>query len=346
MNKKYVIDGSFTLEKMTGIQRMAYETVYALDENANDFDIQLLVPIGVKSKLKILHTIKVVEKGEPTTKRDWYCKYPIKYAILNKRVLINIAEPFPCQYNGIVTIADVRLKEGMFNETTRWKIASDLKMMLATRISKKIITISEFSKERIQSLYHVKPEKLEVIPCAWQHYRNIGLDLKIFEKYPEIVKGGYYYSVGSLAPHKNYKWIYENAKNNPEIQYVVTGGKREVWRAEGFGNLNNIIYTGYITDEEMKALMINSKAFVFPTLYEGFGIPPMEALSVGVKCIVSDIPVMHEIYGDSVSYIDPHKYDISIDQIELVDSSKYAQVLNNYSWENTAKKWLEVLSRM
>ena len=159
------------------------------------------------------------------------------------------------------------------------------------------------------------------------------------------MEGSYFYSVGSLAPHKNYKWIIENARFNPDYQYVITGGKRDVWKSEEF-NLPNIIYTGYLSDEEMKAVMMKSKAFIFPTLYEGFGIPPLEALSAGVRCVVSDIPCLKEVYGDTVQYLDPREPKVDLNNTLNATVRNAAEVLEKYSWKNASKRWVELLYNM
>ena len=80
-------------------------------------------------------------------------------------------------------------------------------------------------------------------------------------------------------------------------------------------------YLGYVTDGEAKALMANCRAFLFPTLYEGFGIPPLEAIACGApRVIVSDTPCMREIYGPHAAYLDP------------------AELLGQYSWSASARR--------
>ncbi len=72
-----------------------------------------------------------------------------------------------------------------------------------------------------------------------------------------------------------------------------------------------MIFTGKVEDDEIKALYMNAIAFVFPSLYEGFGIPPLEAMECGCPVAVSDIDVLHEVCGDAALYFDPHStYEI------------------------------------
>lgn len=101
---------------------------------------------------------------------------------------------------------------------------------------------------------------------------------------------------------------------------------------------------GYVTDEEAKSLMRNCISFIFPTFYEGFGIPPLEAISAGAQSIiVSDTEIMHEIFGDNVNYIDPNNYEMDITKFFNITNEGKKQLLNKYSWEKSAKVLYEFL---
>ena len=93
-------------------------------------------------------------------------------------------------------------------------------------------------------------------------------------------------------------------------------------------------------------LMQNCKAFLFPSFYEGFGIPPLEAMSTGCQIVVSDIPVMHEIFGDSVHYIDPNSADIDLKELLAQPVSSTAPILEKYSWEKSAKVLFDCLKEI
>ena len=204
--------------------------------------------------------------------------------------------------------------------------------------SKKIITISEFSKKEIIKYYKVKEDKIAVIPCAWQHYERIGYDNNALNKYG-LEKNGYYFSMCSLEPNKNFKWIADTAKMNPEQMYVVAGSINKVVFAEGLGFEcpENMKLIGYVSDEEAKTLSRDCKGFLFPSIYEGFGIPPLEAISAGcTNVIVSDTEVMREVFGDSVSYINPYRADGVMPSFELDDTVR-KRILGKYQWSDSAK---------
>ena len=82
---------------------------------------------------------------------------------------------------------------------------------------------------------------------------------------------------------------------------------------------------------------------MFPSLYEGFGLPPIEALSVGAKVVVADIKVMHETFEDTVIYINPYDYNIKLDEILSRNISKPDKILKKYSWRKSAENLLKLL---
>ena len=85
----------------------------------------------------------------------------------------------------------------------------------------------------------------------------------------------------------------------PDVEFIIAGGSNEkVFKSAG------VRLIGYVSDEELMALYRHASVFVYPSLYEGFGIPPLEAMMCGCPVVVSDIKVFHEVYGDSVEYCD------------------------------------------
>ena len=107
--------------------------------------------------------------------------------------------------------------------------------------------------------------------------------------------------------------------------------------------LGRLVNTGFISDSEIKALYQNCKAFLFPSLMEGFGIPPMEALYNGAPIIISNTSSLPEVYEDCAHYIDPMKYDYCLDDLLKGSVASSKKILDKYSWEKSAKKWHELI---
>ena len=150
--------------------------------------------------------------------------------------------------------------------------------------------------------------------------------------------------MSNLLKNKNFPWVLRAAQSKPQVMFAIAGGGSLAKEAAalGLGHLNNVMYLGYVTDGEAKSLMENCKAFLFPTLYEGFGIPPLEAIACGApRVMVSNTPCMREIYGSHADYIDLSTNHGSVDHV--IPGRDAAAVLQKYSWEGSARRMLEVL---
>lgn len=354
---KFVIEGFFLTQPMSGIQRYSTEILLELDKIANDDVFELLVPEWYKGTISFKN-IRIRYFGIHRKAQTWRQIDLCRYARKRRLPIICFSNYTPFLYrNGYVVVHDIYFKDGISIEYERHRMPY-LKNLLWLRIllhrfsywviakSKlKIITVSEFSKEEIIKYYKVDSNRVSVIPCAWQHMDKIEEDSRFLEKYPEIHKDEYFSSIG-ISGRKNFKWIVDFARKNPNSKIIVAGGKKYL-NANPISIPDNLILPGRISDEEAKNLIINSKAFLFPSLYEGFGVPPLEALALGVPIIVSDIPVMHEVYGNDAYYVDPSRVDdddiIGINEYLDFQMRDASGTLEKYSWKESARKLLELV---
>ena len=177
--------------------------------------------------------------------------------------------------------------------------------------------------------------------------KGVTPDESIFEKMPGVQKGEYYYALGSLAKHKNFKWIREVARRNPDKTFVVAGGKD----LRAFGDdteakdTHNVFYPGYVSDAENAALMKHCKLFLHPAVFEGFGIPPLEALALGAPIALANATCLPELYGDTARYFDPYDYDTDLDRLAAQPVAAPDEVLQKYSWDRTANFWLHEIEK-
>ena len=198
--------------------------------------------------------------------------------------------------------------------------------------------MSEFSKKEIMENYNVEEQKITVTYSSAEHIKEIIPDDNIINKL-NLKNKNFNFSLGSKSPHKNHKFILECAKQNPNMLFVISGNDNEkiFKNKNNEKKLENIIYTGYLTDNELVSLYKNCKFFIFPSLYEGFGVPPLEAITMGcTNIILSDIPVLKEIYGNNAIYVDTLK-EYDIEQYKSEKHKNYTELLNKYSWKNVEK---------
>lgn len=341
--KKVVINGKFLTQRITGVQRYAREIVNQLDLIASVGQIEIAVPVDTKN-IPLYKNIRVVQVGKLKGQLWEHISLPY-YAKKRKALLLNLCNVGPLSKPDIVCIHDVKINARPQDFSKKFLAWYMLLFKNTARKAKAIITVSEFSKSEIIKYYHVEESRIHVVPNAWQHYEAVKYDEHALEKYG-LTKNEYYFAMSSLEPNKNFKWIAKAALVNPENTFAVAGSINErVFRdGLGFEVPSNMKLLGYVSDEEAKTLMRDCKAFLFPSFYEGFGIPPIEAISAGAsQVVVSDIPVMHELFGDAVVYINPEKYDVDLNKCIDTKNTVERKVLDKYSWKKSAQKLIEVL---
>ncbi|MBS6698507.1 MAG: glycosyltransferase family 4 protein [Faecalibacterium prausnitzii] len=334
---KIIVNGRFLIHRVTGVERYAREILSELDKIIEPESVEMAVPPEVE-EIPIYKNITIVKTGKLHNRLWEHISFPW-YVHTQKGVSLNLCNVAPLPAPGIVCIHDVKVKATPQYFSKKFLVWYDLLLGNATKRAKKIITVSEFSKSEIVKYFKVNPDKITVIPNAWQHYEKIGYDEDALNKY-DLKKNSYYFSMCSLEPNKNFKWIAEEAKRNPDCVFAIAGSINKKVFADGMGFEcpDNMKLLGYISDREAKTIMRDCKAFLFPTFYEGFGIPPLEAMSAGTKNIyVSDTAVMHEVFGDSVSYINPYKYDRKLVDNNEEKTESINRVLGQYSWKKSAE---------
>jgi len=215
---------------------------------------------------------------------------------------------------------------------------------LIAKKSKHIVTVSNFSKNQIIQYFKAKPENISVIYNGWAHFKNITADNSVFNDFP-ILSKPFYFSLGSLSKRKNIKWILEYAKKNPESVFAISGTSLSTLKvSELNGEIpKNIILLGYLDDSKVKALMTRCKAFILPSYYEGFGIPPLEALSCGARIIVAKAASLPEIYGNTAHYIDPFNTDVDLDALLSEPVEKPDAILAKYSYDISAENVYNII---
>lgn len=347
--KKYAIAGVFVERTLTGVTRYAWEIMAQIDTlvEGKQLEIELVVPEGVDVQ-KNYKNIKIVQYGK-NKKLLWLNYSFVSYIKKQNAVGIHLGVNVPWIRPDIVCIYDVNSIANPRFFSKYHYIKTKFEKEIAVKKGKKVFTISKFSANEIVKYIGGKSEDYPIIPCGWQHMERITVEGDSNRKYG-IEKGSYYFSMSSIAPTKNFKWVIEAAKQNKNQTFIIAGGTD--LKSFGINSLEeevpNVKYVGRVSDEDAKLLMRDCKAFIFPSYYEGFGIPPMEAFACGApEVIVSDIPVMHEVCGDSAHYIDPFNYqEIHLDEIMKEKTSSGMLVLKKYSWRESAESLLSFLEKI
>ncbi len=220
-----------------------------------------------------------------------------------------------------------------------------------------VITVSQFSKERIVQLTGVEPGKVHVVlngvdprfrPVDPDRVRQTTTDLGL--NHPYIL------FVGSIEPRKNLKTLLEawRLSRFDGVTLAVAGASSHVFQRSQFDSLPaGVRLLGRIEDDLLPALYSGAAGFVYPSIYEGFGLPPLEALACGCPVAVSDIPVLREVCGKTAVYFDPLSPEDLSGQLEwllqLDDTQRDSLAeqgskrATQYSWETAASQTWRIL---
>ncbi|HBI16607.1 MAG: glycosyl transferase, group 1 [Candidatus Moranbacteria bacterium GW2011_GWF2_34_56] len=273
----------------------------------------------------------------------------------------------------IITIHDLillhfpTLKNTTLNPIFYWIkfMAYKLAIGNAIRRSKKIITVSRFSKNDILAKYaFLKKDKIAVTYEACDFKKETEPATKnngdILRKYGIIRP--YLIYVGNAYPHKNLDRLVDswkifstkirNGKKFTKVPYLVLVGKRDYFYNKLLkkikkDNIRNIISTGFVEDSDLKFIYEKAEAYVFPSLYEGFGLPPLEAMERGLPVASNGHGCMREILGKSAYYFDGKKTDSIIETMEkmFLDSELKKDLVRRgrkqilkYSWKKMAQQ--------
>ena len=347
-----IIDGSFLLRNLTGIERYAFEVTKRLDTLVEDDQIQIYVPKNAKHIPKLEHIQVVVSDKECESFPKFEHFTFSHYARTQHAIPLNFNNLTPFFYPGIAYLHDIYPLVHPEDFTSRRdKLVAKYDVLMARHVARKarhIITVSNHSKEEIVKILKVNPERVSVIPNGWDHFTQIGTDETIFQKFPQLQKKNYFFTLGSLSKRKNLKWIAKYAQEHQDQQFVISGKAISGLvpdELKALQTLKNVILAGYLSDREVKALMQHCKAFVFPSYYEGFGIPPLEALSTGAPIIVSNASCLPEIYQDSAHYIDPDDTNINLDELLKQPVADPTPILDTYTYQKAAESLAALLGK-
>jgi glycosyltransferase involved in cell wall biosynthesis len=274
------------------------------------------------------------------------------------------APPF-CRVPVVVTIHDLAFEHLPETFTRRGSFQLKLTVRRTAKKAARIATVSEYSRQDLLRTYHLPPEKVTVTyngiePHFTPQPKSPGESGEIRQRFG--IARDFLLAVGSLQPRKNLVRLiraYAKLRNENENftrQLVIVG--RKLWLAdEIFAEVkkqqwaDDVILTGYVADEDLPALYRSASAFVYPSLFEGFGLPPLEAMACGAPVVTSDTSSLPEVAGDAALLIDPRDEQSLVNAlIEVVNNEPLRARLREkgiaqagkFTWREAAEKTLRL----
>ena len=229
-----------------------------------------------------------------------------------------------CRY--VTTIHDISFKFFKDSYSFPYRFYHDKTLNRVLKLSDAIVTISNYEKEMLSKYYPWASDKIKVI-CN-------GISDKLKDQKINYEKQKYILYVGSLNKRKNLEGLikaFVNISDKVPHDLVIAGAKQGLYKGTGAINHSRIKYLGFVKDDELIELYRNAALFVFPSFYEGFGLPVLEAMVLGCPVITSNTSSIPEVAGDAAIKVDPRNTE------EI--ASAMIRVLNdqNLSWELIAK---------
>jgi len=365
------IDASRANKKnKTGVEWYSYYLIQALKE------------IPLKSGDKFILYSKDKLKGDlaylPNNWQNKVLSWPFKYIWTHIRLSWEIffnspdvlfipshALPIFCRCKKVITIHDLGFKRFKKVYPFFERIYSYFVHWWANKKADNIIVPSNFTKEELIELYHTKEEKIKVIYEGYDKEKfnlnkNQAKINQLLEKYK--IEKPYFLFIGRLVKKKNitnlikaYSKLFnsEFKTSLPKLVLIGSPGFNYKETALEIEKIKQLIYQiGYIPADELTHFYHGAEAFIFPSFYEGFGLPVLEAMACGIPVIASKTGSIPEISNEAALYFDPNKIEEIISALKtfLIDQNLKHQLrkkglknIEKYSWEKCAQETIKIL---
>jgi len=360
MSSVCYINGRFLTQPITGVQRYAGEIIKALDlmigsaRIASDqISFRLLVPPSPLRTPTPAH-IPTRQVGHTSghlweqIELPWYARDGFLLNLCNAAPIVSKRQAVIIYDAGVFACPD----SYSFAFRTWYRFM----LRAAGKRSAVVITASAFSREEITDRVGIPLPKIRIISGGCNHVDGLsGDDTRIAGS--GLSGRPFLLAVSSLSPRKNFQAVIDAMATLGEVGFdvvlAVTANPKIFGRMK-LRVSDRIRFLGEVNDAELTALYRRATAFIYPSLYEGFGLPPLEAMRLGCPVIVSDIPPHREVCGEAAIYCDPHDIRNIADRIIQIMSDadlrrRYAELgrarANVFTWQKSAAELYRILEK-
>lgn len=351
MHRRYYINGRFLTQKATGVQRFAGEIIKSLDAmigrgviDPDQSSFVLLAPPEQLRSLDVKH-IGIRHVGILSG-------HPWEQLMLPSRTrdgfLLNLCNTGPLfKRRQMATIHDAGILARPHDYRMGFRFWYRPLTKRLGKNSRLIITISQFSRRELHRHFGIPLDKIHVVPLSGEHMLAAPPDDTIMDD--SGMKGRrFLLAVNAMNTRKNLKAVVDAVKLMKPVDFriVATGSNNDrVFQKKKLDLTEEFLPVGHISDSRLRSLYSHASALIYPSLYEGFGLPSLEAMTCGCPVLVSDIPAHRETCGDAASYCDPNDAsDIAGKINDIMDNESLRRELISkgkaraaqFTWQKTA----------
>lgn len=296
-----VINGKFLGAPLNGVHRTAaHFSQELLRRMGGEHTARLLAPPGATPSPEFPSLSGEILRGHFGTGQGWENVTLPRAA--RDALLVNFCNLGPVMHaNSVTMIHDAQTFMYPKDSNGFRALRYNLLLPLLARRARRILTVSEFSRERLIAHGVGTAEKIDVVHNGTDHILAQAADPAIVDRLG-LGRGDYVLTIGSSKFYKNLRTVFA-AMADPlpgGQRLVIAGGPPEpAYRAAGWAPPAGAVFTGFVSDAELRALYENAGAFVFPSLTEGFGLPPVEAMHCGTPVISARAGAMPEVLGEA-----------------------------------------------
>lgn len=348
MPPKIYVNGRFLDQKTTGVQRYAMELLRALDRLPLLHERYTITVLTTQQQLPsrpIFQNIRLRSVGK--LRGQVWEQFELPFHARDG-VLLSLCNLGPLfARRQIVTIHDASVAALPSNYGRRFRWWYNFALPILCRRALRVITDSQFSKSELVRFYRAKADTVKVVPLGVEHLLAQRADSGVLAKHG-LTRGMYILAVSSLSPHKNLAGIVDAVEKLEErkLLLVLAGASNAaVFAHSAISSSKRVKHIGYVSDGELRALYEGALCFVYPSLYEGFGLPPMEAMSCACPVVVSNIPALVEACGTAALYCEPRDPRDICDKISALAntpqlrrklSDEGRQRIRDFTWDQCA----------
>lgn len=352
------LNGKFLAQRTTGVQRFARGVVTALDRSLQStpcgHDVELLLPPSAI----LIEGLQVITQrviGKPRRSLTAWEQLELPRHTCGSTLLCLSGSAPLFAADCVPTIHDAAVY--LYPQAYSRAFVTWYRLLFARRArnSPLVLTVSESSARDLAP--HLPRTAYRVVPNSAEHITDQPSDTSVLNRL-EIMPGRYLLAVGSLNPTKNFSLLinaYRGSSFVDQFPLVIVGAiNRDVFSIDSEDmDHPNVRWAGSIPDSQLRALYENAAVFIFPSLYEGFGIPPLEAMLCGCPVVASNASSIPEICGIAAHYFDPcnpNEMLLAIQSVIQDDAFRNTlierghQRANSFTWEKAAKRFRSALA--